>query len=154
MKFYLYRIFDGDNRTLYVGKGCGSRLAKQKRRFAASGEIVARYADEDEAYRQEIKLIEELKPLLNIAKGGNGGRSGLHRDPAVLPNGFTPEGLALAAPHLARLLSIWRRDKSLSGILSILGSYISAHGESAISNAVTPRLKRFISNDLAVENRI
>lgn len=152
MSFYLYRIYR-DDLTLYVGKGSGARLAKQKRRFDAEGEVIANYDDEAEAYREEIKLIAALNPLLNKHPGGNGGRSGLWRHPRTLPNGFTPEGLKLAAPQLARLLAAWSRDNSLVGLLGIVRAYINAHGLMAIAEAVGPHLRRLLRNDLALENK-
>jgi hypothetical protein len=151
MSFYLYRIFRGEE-TLYIGKGTGRRLAKQKSRFQADGEIVAYYDDEREAYREEIKLIAAHQPPLNKHPGGQGGRAGLwHR--RELPNGFTEEGLPLAAPFLARLLNIWRNDRTLDGILPVVGAYIKAHGEEAITEAVVPYLRRLIRNDLALESK-
>lgn len=148
-QFYVYRIFS-DDKTLYVGKGSGPRLSKQKSKFGASGEIVAFYEDEEEAYAAEVALIAELSPPFNIHPGGNGPRGSLAK---VLPHGFTPEGLVAAAPSLAKILRTWSRDNSLTGLLNIFGAYIKAHGEEAVQSAVLPHLRRFVFNDLALENK-
>jgi len=153
MSFYLYRIHR-DGETLYIGKGSGRRLAHQKRRFDADGEIlVDGIQDEAEAYRRERALIAEFNPPLNKHPGGNGGWSGLAPNYANMPNGLTPEGLPKAAPILAQLINIWRRDQSLNGLLSIMGAYIKAHGEQTFTDAVVPHLRRLIRNDLALESK-
>ena len=149
MDFYLYRIFDGEQ-TLYIGKGSGSRLARQKRRFQVAGEIIARFADEDEAYAEERRLISLHKPPFNKHPGGMGGRYGAQTR-KELPSGLTPEGLPIAAPYVARLLVTWSRDQSLVGILSVLGAYIKAHGLDAIEQAVLPYMKRLLGKGLALE---
>jgi hypothetical protein len=153
MSFYLYRIFQGEE-TLYIGKGSGYRLSHQKRRFRADGEIIVDGIEsETDAYRQERALIALHKPPLNKHVGGNGGWSGVSRNWAEAPNGLTPEGLAGAAPIVARLINIWRKDQSLNGILSILGAYIKVHGEDVFTEAVVPHLRRLIRNDLALESK-
>lgn len=153
MSFYLYRIFQGEE-TLYIGKGSGYRLSHQKRRFKADGEIIVDgVADEADAYRRERALIAEHNPPLNRDAGGRGGWSGVGRVRAQSPNGLTPEGLVWAAPVLAQLLNIWRKDKSLVGLLSIFGAYVKAHGEDVLSEAVAPHFRRLILNDLALENK-
>lgn len=72
-RFYVYRILGECGETLYIGKGTGQRLNKQKRRFKADGEIVARYSTERQAYKAEKSLIAELNPPLNKSAGGGGG---------------------------------------------------------------------------------
>lgn len=72
-KFYVYRILGEMGETVYIGKGTGGRLAKQMRRFMASGEIIARFGTERQAYLHEKKLIAEFAPPLNRCSGGGGG---------------------------------------------------------------------------------
>lgn len=150
-RFYLYRIFY-DDMTLYIGKGTGKRLSDQKRAFGVSGEIIAYFDDEREAYREEKRLIAEHEPPLNRIPGGTGGWSSVG-DLRDAPNGLTPEGLGYAAPHLARLLIIWKCDQRLGGILKILGAFVDAHGLEKIEAAVVPHMRRLLFNNLATENK-
>ncbi|MDO8533259.1 MAG: hypothetical protein Q7S17_00760 [Xanthobacteraceae bacterium] len=71
--FYVYRIFGQGGETLYIGKGSGDRLRHQMKRFRENGEVIARYENEDAAYREEATLIAQYHPPLNIAPGGRGG---------------------------------------------------------------------------------
>lgn len=147
-EFYVYRLFHQDM-TLYIGKGCGGRLAKQKRHFMLDGEVVARFGDEDEAFAEEVRLIALHEPTLNKHPGGNGGRAGVC---VPLPHGFTEEGLKHAAPYLAKLLVAWALDKSLVGILKIVGSYHEKHGFEALANAVVPHMRRLSVKQLPLQN--
>ncbi len=149
--FYLYRLFHEDM-TLYIGKGCGNRLSKQKRSFGVSGEIIAYFDRETEAYAEEKRLIALHEPPLNRHPGGCGGWS-VVQNVSELPNGLTEEGLRHAAPHLARLLLAWARGPKLIGILNILGAYISAHGLERIESAVVPHIRLLAFNNLALESR-
>ena len=74
-KPYIYRIYDLGG-TVYIGKGTGSRLAAQKRRFNLCGEIMFYCKDEIEAYKKERDLIAKYKPIYNKHPGGNGGWCG------------------------------------------------------------------------------
>jgi hypothetical protein len=147
-EFYVYRIFHGDM-TLYVGKGCGSRLAKQKRDFGVDGEIIARFEREDDAFREEVRLIAEMQPPLNRHPGGQGGRAGMFE--REIPNGFTEEGLAHAAFPLARIILSVHRSPERVGLLGILAAYVNAHGLDKIEAAVMPSLKRLLHSDLAIQ---
>lgn len=138
--FYVYRIFSIIG-TIYVGKGSGRRLSDQKRRFGADGEILAEFADEDAAFRAEKRFIRDLCPLENKNPGGAGGRVGV--PPA--PNGLTPDGLAAAAPHLARLA----KYTGLPGVARILANYVAAHGMEEVAKAMRP----FMAKDLALQNK-
>lgn len=151
--FYIYAFFDGAQ-TLYVGKGTGRRLQKQEKRFGIPGKIVEWVDSEEAAYKREKHWISELRPTENRDAGGRGGWStkGPHAE-LDFPNGLTPEGLAHAAPFIAKLLLIWKRDKSLAGILNILGAYIPAHGLEKMSEAVLPHLHNLLIKDLAAENK-
>ncbi len=142
-EFYVYRIFSGDS-TVYIGKGSNGRLAAQKRRFGLEGEVVAYFDDEEAAYAEEVRLIAEFAPPMNKHPGGNGPRGGFSHAPRPLPNGFTPEGLVIAAPYLARLLIAWSRDNALVGLLSVFGAYIRAHGEEVVEVAILPHLRKAI----------
>lgn len=82
-RFYVYRIFDGLV-TLYVGKGCGQRLAAQKRKFRSDGEIIEWCKSDDDAFAAERRWIKALKPVENRHPGGNGGRSRPKKVPAWL----------------------------------------------------------------------
>ena len=152
MKFYVYRIFNAEG-LLYIGKGSGPRLRKQKRSFGAEGEVVQHFEFEEDAYAEEVRLIALHSPPLNRHPGGQGGRAGVYHERPPLPSGLTPEGLQHAAPYLARILAIWRRDESLVGLLSIFGSFVTAHGLAAVEEAVLPYLKRLVGNDLVLENK-
>lgn len=64
-KWYVYRFFQGDT-CVYVGKGSGSRLARQTRRFKqCRGELVASFWEERDALVFEASLIKELAPPFN-----------------------------------------------------------------------------------------
>lgn len=75
--FYTYKILGEGGELIYIGKGTGARLQKQMRRFQSSGEIIARYSTERQAYMAEKALIAEIKPPLNRCSGGGGGIFGL-----------------------------------------------------------------------------
>jgi hypothetical protein len=70
-QFYVYRIYD-EGGTLYVGKGVGTRLAFQTKRFKALGEIIEVCKGEGHAFKRECYWIEQFKPPLNKTKGGGG----------------------------------------------------------------------------------
>lgn len=72
MRFYVYRILGEQGETVYVGKGKGRRLANQKWRFKAEGEVLKRFATERAALNYECKLIAKLNPPLNQLAGGGG----------------------------------------------------------------------------------
>ena len=76
-QFYVYRILGEMGEIVYIGKGTGSRLDRQKRRFQSDGEVVKFFASEDAAYRHERKLIALHNPPLNQDTGGCGGRFGM-----------------------------------------------------------------------------
>ncbi|WP_028747994.1 hypothetical protein [Rhizobium mesoamericanum] len=71
--FYVYRIFDGME-TVYVGKGSGSRLQTQCKKFGLPGAIVEYCDNDDHAFKREVHWIGELKPTANVSRGGGGGR--------------------------------------------------------------------------------
>lgn len=71
--FYVYRLYDLSGETLYIGKGSGTRLQVQKRRFGALGEIVKTFKSERAAYREEVRQIAVHRPRLNQNRGGGGG---------------------------------------------------------------------------------
>lgn len=73
VSFYVYRIFDG-HETVYIGKGSGTRLQDQKRRFGCDGEIIETCKSDDHAFERERYWIKTLMPTANISPGGNGGR--------------------------------------------------------------------------------
>jgi len=81
--FYVYRLFDLTGETLYIGKGSGSRLSHQKRRYGLMGEIVKRFESENAAFAHERRLISKTKPRLNKCAGGNGGRAGARGEKPV-----------------------------------------------------------------------
>lgn len=151
-KYYIYAFIDGCN-VLYVGKGSGARLQKQEKRFGIKGTILEWVGSENDAYSREKHWVANLRPTENKDKGGRGGWTKAV-DAADLPNGLSPDGLKFAAPYLARLLASWASDNSLTGILSILSSYLKAHGVEAVERAVLPHLRRLRINNLAVENNL
>ena len=71
-RFYVYLIEDGSN-AHYVGKGSGSRLRVQQRRYGLPGRILERFISERAAFAAERKWIALLKPCENRCPGGNGG---------------------------------------------------------------------------------
>ena len=75
-KFYVYRLFDIPEVTLYVGKGSGGRLRAQITKRGCKGEILERFSSEKAAYLREIELISQLQPTENRNKGGYGGLAG------------------------------------------------------------------------------
>ena len=87
-KFYVYRILGEMGETVYIGKGSGRRLEKQKRRFGAEGEIIAEFGTERQAYSHERKLVADLNPPLNMCAGGGGGvygrQAGKGLDPRIV----------------------------------------------------------------------
>lgn len=74
-KFYVYRIFNGET-TVYIGKGCGYRLAAQIKRFGLPGEKIEQGLTEERAFEREVHWIAELMPTDNKNPGGRGGKSG------------------------------------------------------------------------------
>ena len=74
-RFYVYRFVDENGDVAYVGKGCGRRFSVQFSRFDMTGDIVSWHAKEDDAYKEERRLIAELRPYLNKCSGGNGSRA-------------------------------------------------------------------------------
>jgi hypothetical protein len=76
VRFYVYDILDALGNVIYVGKGSGYRAKVScAARGGKSFSIVDRFTKEAEAYSFEVSRIAELKPLLNIAKGGNGSKA-------------------------------------------------------------------------------
>jgi hypothetical protein len=73
-RFYVYELRGDCGTVKYVGKGSGNRLAVSARARGLSGQEVARFSSEKEAYAFEVARIAELTPSLNICKGGNGSR--------------------------------------------------------------------------------
>lgn len=71
--FYVYRILGERGETVYIGKGTGYRLTKQKRRFKSDGEVIAEFASERAAFAYEKRLIAKENPPLNRCAGGSGG---------------------------------------------------------------------------------
>lgn len=71
MQFYIYAFIEG-HEVLYVGKGSGSRLKQQEKRFGFAGKIIEHVADEHNAYAREVYWISQLKPTLNKNRGGAG----------------------------------------------------------------------------------
>lgn len=69
--YYVYRLFDGD-KTLYIGKGSGPRLAVQINNFGCQGEILEQFSSESDAYAAEVRLIEQHSPPHNKNPGGGG----------------------------------------------------------------------------------
>lgn len=66
-KWYVYKFFRGDE-CVYVGKGSGSRIKAQAKRFAEfSGHVVACFKKEEDALLYEKTQIMELAPQLNKA---------------------------------------------------------------------------------------
>lgn len=74
-RFYVYRIYNEDQETLYIGKGSANRLRHQITKFKAFGEVLERFKSEKKAYAREVELIEKFVPKLNRHKGGNGSRA-------------------------------------------------------------------------------
>jgi hypothetical protein len=80
-KFYVYRLNDENGKTLYVGKGSGARLNRQKSKFSLQGEVVCSFKSEAKAYQREKELISLLSPKLNKYPGGNGSKAAKTRLP-------------------------------------------------------------------------
>lgn len=74
--FYVYELTDESGAVVYVGKGCKSRLATQKRHRGLGGHEVARFKKEAHAYAYEIVRIREVGPIQNKHPGGVGGKFG------------------------------------------------------------------------------
>jgi hypothetical protein len=75
-RFYVYDVLNADGVTIYVGKGSGRRAyVSCRERGGHEFKIVERFASECAAYAKEVARIAEIKPLLNIAAGGNGSRA-------------------------------------------------------------------------------
>lgn len=76
-QFYVYEICAEDGVVLYVGKGSGNRKTASKRHHNGHSAIeVARFWNEEDAYKFEISHIAKLSPPHNKHKGGNGSRVG------------------------------------------------------------------------------
>lgn len=96
-RFYIYCFIDGAE-VVYVGKGTGSRLKQQEKRFGFHGKIIERLHSEEEAYRREVYWISELRPTENKNAGGSGGLA----DPNPIPSA------------LRGIVSLKEWDRSLS----------------------------------------
>jgi hypothetical protein len=68
---YVYRLTH-QGETLYIGKGTGKRLSKQRSSYKLEGEIIWECKSEKEAYKRERELVEMFSPLLNLCAGGGG----------------------------------------------------------------------------------
>lgn len=93
--FYVYRILGEQGETVYIGKGTGRRLADQKRRFMADGEIIAEFTSERAAFGHEKRLIAKENPPLNRCGGGGGGIFG-RSNPAIYKEEMLWETVARA----------------------------------------------------------
>lgn len=85
-RFYVYEILEGEE-CVYVGKGSGTRLASQRRRFKREGREICRFKIEAEAYMFERGLIFRRKPRFNIAPGQRGNemdRLGMRKYAAIM----------------------------------------------------------------------
>lgn len=80
---YIHRRLD-TNEIFYVGKGKNNRAYSKKNRnnywknITKDGylvEILHKDLSESDAYLKEIELIENLKPVTNLTKGGEGGNT-------------------------------------------------------------------------------
>lgn len=84
-KYYVYRWFDIlNNKTIYIGKGCGDRYKRKNHRnklfqeyikqHECSSEIIYNNLSEEESYNKEIDTIEYYwgrgECHCNISKGG------------------------------------------------------------------------------------
>lgn len=85
-KFYVYRWYNlKTNETFYIGKGCKRRASEKVKRNKlfldyinknkCDYEIIEYFENEEEAYKKEQLLIQDIKPICNIALGGYGGFS-------------------------------------------------------------------------------
>jgi hypothetical protein len=129
MRFFVYDLIDPrDGRTFYVGKGVRDRpqhhTAQARkghksdkcdliREILASGrsvrvEIVARFADEDEAFAFEAERIASigLDNLTNVLPGGRGGSAGGLSDDDKFP--------LVAAKAMGLLLGLAQQGKRVS----------------------------------------
>ena len=71
--YYVYRIFNEYDDTLYIGKGSGDRLQQQIKRFGFFGHKLKWFEDEQACLKEEIRLIAKLNPPFNKTKGGEAG---------------------------------------------------------------------------------
>jgi hypothetical protein len=116
VKFYIYRIFDDEGQTLYIGKGSGNRAAAQRSKFSANVEVLERFKKEADAYRREIELIAELKPKLNKHRGGNGSK-------------------ALKPPREG--VSAWQREMGLIGTRAYAARVLLRKGDEALRKYIS-----------------
>jgi len=70
-RFYVYVLGDVDE-YMYIGKGSGRRLSKQKQKYNLDGFEYARFLKESDALLFEKNLIQEHSPKLNLCAGGGG----------------------------------------------------------------------------------
>ncbi len=80
-RHYVYELTAPCGRVVYVGKGSGLRLKRQCSRTGLSGRIVSEHRTDKEAYCAEVARIAELRPEMNVLRGGNGPRVSLKRPP-------------------------------------------------------------------------
>lgn len=78
-RFYVYAIEYETGVVAYIGKGSGSRLRTQERRFGLKGRKLKTFKSEKAAYAYERRMIGELKPEMNRNPGGNGSRAQIVR---------------------------------------------------------------------------
>lgn len=81
--FYVYHLVSDDGTLQYVGKGSGTRLKRQMTNRKLDGYEVARFKREKDAYAFEVDQISSEKPLLNVAKGGNGSKATRQQKPRL-----------------------------------------------------------------------
>lgn len=72
-KFFVYAVLDGET-VLYVGKGSGRRDKVSARQRGGESKVLETFSSEDEALVAEARWIDELLPVQNKTKGGNGNR--------------------------------------------------------------------------------
>lgn len=87
-KFYIYKWYNLDtNEVFYIGKGCGNRVKTTTdrnelfkayiKKHKCSSEVIKYFDTEEEAFKEEHKLIVSLKKLgqcqCNLDNGGMGG---------------------------------------------------------------------------------
>ena len=89
MRFIVYDTYKKDfpthnyigkthtGRNTYMGSGDMLKIAiKKYGKYAFARKTLAEFANEDDAYEYEAKMVEEMKPYYNIAAGGRGLGSG------------------------------------------------------------------------------
>jgi hypothetical protein len=109
-KYYLYHhIIPNTNEVFYVGVGNASRITSFRKssrnkmwteQFNKTGfivKVIKEFDNMKEAYREEVKNIEELRSLgvklANISGGGRGGQKGVKPWNAGIKNPFSKETL-------------------------------------------------------------